>query len=359
MYKIIFYCPDTNFKFDGTTPDSSGMGGGKTALVRMAKALCGLGNHVSVYCNCNEGIYNGVTYTSLEKFKASSCNVFIATTSSKCELAESFEDIRADIKIIWIHGKAFIKGIKEIGYDYIYSVSSYMKDIITSEWELPADKIFVTHNGFSEDNIKDAFSQILPRDNHGIIFASHPSKGLERIIGIVKELRRKYPGFYIDVYGGNKLWGAGFNDNDLPHETFVNFKGLIGQKELTRSFVKYNLMLALSSVPDTSSIAIHEAKKCGVIVIASAVGGNSEIIKDGYDGFLIKEDYLSDECMDKVISIILKLMNDPGLMETLRGNAMRYDRSWNVAAKEWIDHWDSAMKKKSLWNRFFPGFRKN
>ncbi|OGM11057.1 hypothetical protein A2Z22_03640 [Candidatus Woesebacteria bacterium RBG_16_34_12] len=351
IYKIIFYCPDTNFKFDGFTADTIGMGGGKTALVRMAKTLRDLDNDVTVYCNCNEGIYSRVVYKPLEKMRDDKCNIFIATTSSKGELTESFNQILADIKIVWVHGKGFIKGIYEIDYDYIYSVSSFMKEFIIKEWHLPPDKIFITHNGFCEENITEAINYNVPRDINSIVFASHPSKGLLRVIEIVKELRQDGSKFYLDIYGGNKLWGSDLNEDDMSNEKFVNYQGLIGQKELAQRFMKYNLMLALSSVPDTSSIAIHEAKKSGVIVIASAVGGNPEIIKDGFDGFLISEDYLSDECKNKVISIVQRLMKDPTYLNYIRKNAMQYERSWKVAGTEWMNHWDTIIKKKNLLDR--------
>ena len=222
-----------------------------------------------------------------------------------------------------------------------------MKEFIIKEWHLKPDKIFITHNGFCEENITEALSYNVSRDINGIVFASHPSKGLSRVREMVKELRQIGFKFFLDIYGGNKLWGSDLDEDDMSNEKFINYKGLIGQKELAQMFMKYNLMLALSSVPDTSSIAIHEAKKSGVIIIASAIGGNPEIINDGYDGFLISEDYLSDECKNKVISIVKKLMNDPTYLNYIRKNAMQYERSWKVGAKEWINHWDTIIKKKN------------
>jgi glycosyltransferase involved in cell wall biosynthesis len=347
MYNIIFYCPDINFKFDGSTPDTKGIGGGKTALVRVAKALRDLDNNVTVYCNCDNGVHNGVIYRQLDELKDDKCHVFIVTTSSKCELDESFNKIVANIKIIWIHGKSPIKGIYKFQYDYIYCVSNYLKNVAISEWSLSSKKIFVTHNGFCEENIINALRCKVPRDIYGVVFASHPIKGLSRTIDIIKSMRQIEPRLYLDVYGGYRLWGSDANELDLSKDDFVHYKGLIDQKELINNFMRYNFMIAVSSVPDTSSITIHEAKKCGVVIITSSIGGNTEIIKDGYDGFLINEDYMSDECKNKVVSVINKLLDDQNYLQYIRKNAMKYNRSWNIVAEEWMNHWKYIMKKKS------------
>ena len=121
---------------------------------------------------------------------------------------------------------------------------------------------------------------------------------------------------------------------------------MISQPELAARYYGYGLMLALSSVPDASSLTLAEAKKAGVIIIASDVGSNAEVIRDGYDGFVIREGYLSQEAGDKTIRLVRRLQADPALAESIRRNAMAYSRSWDVVAREWVAHWHAVLREE-------------
>lgn len=345
MYRVIFYCPDTNLKYDGRTPDRIGLGGGKTAFIRMAKALRDLGNEVIVYGNSDPGNYDGVEYRNFTSLKHAECDILVVMTTSKLDLTDwDPETVVSRLSILWVQGIAPIRGLDHTHFDYVYAVSGYLHNVMLHEWGIPSAKIVTTSNAFSEENAQAAQQNSPARDKYGIVFASHPSKGLSRVIEIVNALREHDSRFYLDIYGGKRLWDAESRDEDLLESAHIRFRGLVGQRELCCRLRGYNFMIAMSGVPDACSLTLIEAKKAGVLVLASAVGSNAEIIQHEYDGFILEDDYLSPECKDQCVKLILRLVNDDTYAEKIRSRAMAYSISWHTIAKEWSAHWDAVLQ---------------
>ncbi len=345
MYRVIFYCPDTNLKYDGRTPDRIGLGGGKTAFIRMAKALRDLDNEVIVYGNSDPGNYDGVEYRNFTSLKHAECDILVVMTTSKLDLTDwDPETVVSRLSILWVQGIAPIRGLDHTHFDYVYAVSGYLHNVVRHEWGIPSSKIVTTSNAFSEENAQAAQQNSPARDKYGIVFASHPSKGLSRVIEIVNALREYDSRFYLDIYGGNRLWDAESQDDDLPDSDHIRFRGLVGQWELYHRLRSYNFMIAMSGVPDACSLTLIEAKKAGVLVLASAVGSNAEIIQHEYDGFILEDDYLSPECKDQCVKLILRLVNDDTYAEKIRSKAMSCSLSWHAIAKEWLAHWDAVLQ---------------
>lgn len=70
------------------------------------------------------------------------------------------------------------------------------------------------------------------------------------------------------------------------------------------------------SMSDALSGAVRESMSCGVCVIATDIGGNSEIVKNGHNGFLIKPgDYKG------LAEKIILLIKDEGLRKRISENA--------------------------------------
>ena len=154
MYKVIFLCPDTNFVFDGRTPDSTGLGGGKTAFVRLARALADLGHDVTVYANCTPGVYDGVEYRHFDAIVAGACDVLVVMSTYAPDLsALDLGRLNARLRIVWVQGRTPINGLDRVPYDWLYAVSDYIKGVAVSEWGADAHRVFVTHNAYDERNL--------------------------------------------------------------------------------------------------------------------------------------------------------------------------------------------------------------
>jgi len=71
---------------------------------------------------------------------------------------------------------------------------------------------------------------------------------------------------------------------------------------------------------------------------------NGEIIHHEYDGFLIQDDYLSPECKNLCIDLVLSLVNDDAYAQEIRSRAMAYSLNWHAIATEWRAHWDAVLR---------------
>jgi polysaccharide pyruvyl transferase CsaB len=346
-YRIVLYCPDTNLKLHGDIYKTKGLGGGKTALIKLAHAFQKSGCSVVFYTYTDGGTYSGVQYRRFEDFDACDADVFIAFTGHKLDLSDlRAKDIRAKIRILLVGGASHIRGLEPGYFDFFYAISHYLKERLVREWGLPYEQVVAVEHGYDPEDILPPDPATV-RNMHGIIFASHPSKGLNRVIDIIRDLMNRDSAFFLDIYGGAKLW----NDRDgdkvrVSGQSWINHKGMVGQIELVQKMPAYGFMLHLTDYPDLQSLVIQQAKKAGIIVIASNVGGNAELIETGYDGFIIDEHYMREECKNNVIKLINCLINDEGFAEYIRNNAMKHALTWDKIAGDWVRHWDGVLNEK-------------
>ena len=56
-------------------------------------------------------------------------------------------------------------------------------------------------------------------------------------------------------------------------------------------------------------VSVMEAMSFGIPVLATDVGGTSEIVKDGCNGFLLNADFTAEEFKEKIMSF-LNMKND-------------------------------------------------
>jgi len=338
-YGIVFYCPDTNLVYDGSTPDRRGIGGGKTVIVRLAKAFAALGHKVTCFVNCEAaGVFSGVHYRHFSEAGRIECDILIAlTTGGELDLSPLKQiPVRARVKIISVHGSPKPRGLEDIPYDFIYVVSYYIKKVVIEQWGIPSHKVVVFYNGVEEGHFQEAEKIHQQRDPFAVVYPFHPAKGVDVVIDVVRALRERDPRFHLDIYGGYELYGQPFQS--ISEQDGISFKGLFGQEELAKRLFSYGLCFSLQEYPEPCGIAILEAKRSGVIVVASKVGAFPEIILDGRDGFLNEEYYRDVRCKEKVLEVVGYLMDNEDYARFIRDNAKRTTLSWEQVATSMILH---------------------
>ena len=230
-----------------------------------------------------------------------------------------------------------IRGFKKtlMRSDKIISVSQYTKKVAESlnKHGIKIDVIpnFVNFKNFHPINKKLFINDFTYRETDIILLTLSrlvKRKGHRTVIKALKPIIRKNPNvFYLIAGTGDKSYEQELKHyvNKLNLEKNINFLGYISE---ARKKIIYNLcdLYIMTSMPTDErgdsegfGITFLEANACGKPVIGTNVGGISDAISDGFNGFLIKPND-SLELEEKLISII----NNKKLYKFLSENSIKH-----------------------------------
>jgi glycosyltransferase involved in cell wall biosynthesis len=170
--------------------------------------------------------------------------------------------------------------------------SQYLAEIVKG-WSVSEDKISVVYNGTDFKALDIAKEEARKKIGiHGNIIISIgrlvPWKGFRMLIKIMPQLLEINQFFRLVIVGSGPDMGAlraMISNLGLDRKVFV-----VGSKshEELRTYLAASEIFILNSGYEGFSHQILEAMAAGVPVIASAIGGNKEVIHQGENGFLIR-----------------------------------------------------------------------
>jgi polysaccharide pyruvyl transferase CsaB len=334
---IILVSPDRSEVYDGRTPDERGIGGGITARIALLAAFAARGHRVEAYINCAaRTVIDGVTYIPLAELRAVNCDLFIACSTGGALSFESLTNIpiQARLRLLWIMGSPRPAAFESLQPDYIVAASHFLRDVAVNRWGTPAERVFIVHHGLHQRRFASVAAHPPTRDPYALIYTGHPSKGLDAAIAILRHLRAADERYHLDVYGGNELWSS--EHRTQIDEPGVRFMGLIGQRDLIPRLFEYSYSLALQAMEEGFSIAVQEAKRAGVIVLASAGSSFPEAILHGINGYLFHTPHDAPATHQRAADLIRALNADETMSARVRRAAMRTPWDWDIAAQTWI-----------------------
>ena len=121
----------------------------------------------------------------------------------------------------------------------------------------------------------------------------------------------------------------------------VKLKGFVPHDELSDYLNRLKLLILPSYTEGLPGI-IQEAMACGVVVLATPVGGIPDLIKDGETGFILKDN--SPECIAKNVIKILEHQNLDRVIKNAR-KLIEDEYAYEVMVKKCKDSLDNLMKK--------------
>ena len=344
MYSITIYCPDNHLTYDRPRLDHKGVGGGATTRTRMAYALADRGHRVRLYINCpKERKEIGIETRHYSALKRDHSDIFIASTSGgQLDLSTlGAVELENRLKILLVHGITRPDGLSSYPFDFVYSPSNFIRGKAIAEWGVTRDKVFVSHRGVMETNFAGRGRRPPVRNPFALLYAGHPSKGLETALAITRSLRVADQRFHLHVYGGAGIWGEA-GENPQP-EVGITFHGIIGQRQLARDIQGCSFSINLQHRQEPFGMTVIEAMRAGCIVLASPVGAYPEIVTHGRDGFLVSGDPLEEQTRRAAVNLILELVRNPEYAGYLRRNALQTPLSWDQVARTWEGHWDWVL----------------
>jgi len=232
------------------------------------------------------------------------------------------------VKTIYtVHGWPFTDGIsknKQIFYKFleflicfvfkkIICVSEYDRKIGAKTLPVYKSKMLTIHNGISdvaESCRKIKFSNNLLK----IIMVSRfcQQKDPYTLIFAVHELLKEGYNIQLDLYGYGQDLDKVLNCIKIQHDENIRYKGEISNViPVLKGYDVYALISNWEGLP----IGIIEAMRAGLPILASDVGGNSELIKN--NGYLVKRNDVMD-CRNKIKILYENMSNLQNLGQNSR-----------------------------------------
>lgn len=136
----------------------------------------------------------------------------------------------------------------------------------------------------------------------------HPVKRIDLLLESVLTAAKKRPEQAIEWthFGGAEDIRQQYTQrvaNEFPANAKASFPGYQSQRELIQTYLSkpVDIFLNVSSTEGTS-VAMMEAVSCGIPVLAAAVGGNVEVVREK-NGLLLSANPTPDEIADALLSI--------------------------------------------------------
>lgn len=200
---------------------------------------------------------------------------------------------RRDLGLWYTPAKLAALKMSNVFVDRMVANSVAVKNNVQRSEKYPGNRIVVIHNGHAVERFKqDAVAEF--RECHGI-GADDP------IVGMVANMyEMKRHGDLIKAFAEVRqehntahLVFAGEGDEEhalrklaavLGIDKYVHFLGSVAE---VIPVIKHFTVAVLCSVSEGMSNALIEYMGCGKPIVCTAVGGNVEVIRDGYNGLLV------------------------------------------------------------------------
>lgn len=195
----------------------------------------------------------------------------------------------------------------------------------------------VNEKVFSEERVSSVSDSIKPKNNSIIsVGRFHAQKNHRMMIEAFAMVADEFPDWKLIIYGDGPL--------RINLETLIRERGLEnrvllpGRSENVIEEIACSKVFCLSSVYEGMSNAMVEAICVGLPVISTKVSGTEELIKDGYNGYLVELNDVNGMALG-----MKKLMTDEEEMNLFgkRNRAM----SSKFETETIVDQWETLINK--------------
>lgn len=225
----------------------------------------------------------------------------------------------------------------------IIAVSSAVKKYLVDQKLASEERVIVISNGITTDSNLKSFdrprtgsktSKLRDLKHHhnqmiGTVGSLKKVKGQIFLIQAIPEIIKKFPHLMLEIVGEGE-------ERDNLEQEIKNLKlqrhvSLLGKKNDIEKIINRWSVFILPSIAETFGISILEANIAGIPVIASRVGGVTDVTTDKKTGMLVEP-----EKPDQISEAIINLLEHPAYAAKLtRGGKERaklYD--WRVIIKK-------------------------
>lgn len=222
----------------------------------------------------------------------------------------------------------FVGRLPFVMADRIISVSDWSKWDI-SKYFIDVEKMTTVHNGIDTGAYCNADGNCIRKsmgvgDNPLILYVGRlvVQKGVDYLIEALPEVIRKHPRAMLLIAGsGNRMELLKQKTAEMGIEGHVHFTSTVSEDLLRQIYMACDIFV-LPSITEPFGMVAIEAMACGKPVICTDSGGVTEIVRDGYNGFVVP---IGDP--GAISRHINMLLSDPSMKSRMGSNGIDLARS--------------------------------
>ena len=235
--------------------------------------------------------------------------------------------------------------------DRVIVCSQSMKNEICGHFNLPLDKVDVIPNAIDPTKYQTSVDRGSVRQRYGVGYGEKlilcvgrlvPQKGIEYFIRAIPRIARRYPeAKYIIVGEG---WSRDILEAEARasgHGGKIQFTGFAPDKEVIDLMTSADV-LVVPSIYEPFGIVALEGMATGVPVVASRVGGLTEVIDHDRTGL-----FVYPRSPESIAWGIVKILSDPGHAKWITENAkeeLHKSYSWEAVAMKTAEVYKKVVK---------------
>lgn len=285
------------------TDDVPSPGGTELAMMQVSRSLARRGHHVTVFAECEPGIYEGVEYLKADI-------AIYLMSQLQYDVVVSWQDstlfvhpIKARLKVLMNQSAHLGLGQAAPFVDRYFGISRFSaKLLLDSDPYADPSKMWITRNGVDPKKFEEAEqraqAQGIERNNHRLLWASSPDRGLHHLLPIFRLVRERIPDAELVIaYDFDKTL-ADYNVGQ-PGSAFTRFLEEAAElkKEPGVTFLQHVSQPVLADLMVTSGVLVYPCDPirptetyCNVVSEALAAGMDvviSEVdcLKENYAGW--------------------------------------------------------------------------
>lgn len=208
------------------------------------------------------------------------------------------------------------------------------KQIFCDFYKISSDRVFINNLGVY-DNIRTYAKDSITRKINNVLFFGRisPYKGVEYLCKAMKKVREVIPNATLTIAGGGKLY---FDIREYKNYDWIDIRNrYIDMPELAELLQQCSLSVCPYIDATQSGVIMTSYSMC-VPVIATDVGGLSEMVDNNKSGILVKP-----KDIESLASSIIKMLNEPRLLDNMRQYIMNEyfngEKSWANISINYID----------------------
>jgi glycosyltransferase involved in cell wall biosynthesis len=217
---------------------------------------------------------------------------------------------------------------------HIIVVHTRLKNDLTN-LSIDPNKISVIPTGVDVDLFKNGKTN--PESSVIFVGSLTKRKGINYLLEAVSKIDNIK---LIIVGDGPEMGSLRLLANSLAISERVTFAGSVAPHGLPR-YYSYASIFVLPSLREALPLSLLEAMSCGLPIIATNISGMSEVIKDGYNGFLVEP-----ANVEQLKEKIKFLAENPELCREIGKNARKTVEekySWDVVAKKTLKVYEKVL----------------